>query len=101
MRSIFNGNRTIVASALFGLMAICPDIASAQETSKAVAGEASRSPRKVDLTTIESLLHQLQAEVQDLRVQVKDLKVRQESAQAESGELRKDLEQARSQLVAV
>ena len=101
MRSIFNGNRTIAVSALFGLMAMCPYIACAQETIKTVAGEASQSPQKVDLTTIKSLLHQLQAEVRDLRVQVKDLKVRQESAQAESGELRKELEQARSQLLAV
>jgi len=38
--------------------------------------------------------------VRDLKVQVKDLKIQQESAQAESVELRKVLEQTRSQLVA-
>jgi hypothetical protein len=96
MRSIFNGNRTLPVSALFGLLLMCPCIACAQKTSK--AGEASQAAQNVDLATIESLLHQLQAEVRELRVQVKDLKVRQESAQAESVELRKQLEQTRSQI---
>jgi len=99
MRSIFNGNRTLAVSALFGFLLMCPYIACAQETSRAAAAEASQAAQKVDLATVESLLHQLQAEVRDLRVQVKDLKVRQESAQAESAELQKELVQTRSQLL--
>jgi len=101
MRSIFNGNRTWAVSALFGLLPMCLQIACAQETSKAAAGEAPQSAQQGDLATIESLLHHLEAEVRDLRGQVKDLKVRQESAQAESTELRKELEQTKSQLVAM
>src|SRR5467141_1024240 len=99
MRSIFNGNRTLAVSALFGFLLMCPYIACAQETSRAAAAEASQAAQKVDLATVESLLHQLQAEVRDLRGQVKDLKVRQESAQAESAELQKELVQTRSQLL--
>ena len=99
MRSIFNGNRTLAVSALFVLLPMCPSIACAQETSKAAAGEASRAARKVDLATIVSLLQTLQADVRDLRAQIKDLKIQQESALAESVELRKELEQTRSQLV--
>jgi hypothetical protein len=100
MRSIFNGNRTLAVSALFGLLPMYPYIACAQQTSKAAVGEASQSAQKVDLATIESLLHHLEAEVRDLRGQVKELKVQQESAQSESAELRKELELTRSQLVA-
>jgi regulator of replication initiation timing len=100
MRSISNGNRTLAVCALFGLLPMCPYVARAQATSKAVAGEASQPAQKVDIATIVSLLQSLQADVRDLRAQVKDLKIQQESALAESVELRKELEQTRSQLVA-
>jgi len=38
-----------------------------QETGNADKTGASQSDKKVDLTTVASLLHQLQAEVRDLR----------------------------------
>jgi regulator of replication initiation timing len=100
MRSMFQAKRSLGVSALFGLLLLPPQIAFAQETGNAVRSDASPSAEKVDLATIAYLLHQLQAEVRDLRVQVKDLKARQESAQTESAELRKELEQTRSHLVA-
>src|SRR5258708_40145632 len=100
MRSIFNGNRTLAVSALFGFLLMCPYIACAQETSRAAAAEASQATQKVDLATVESLLHQLQAEVRDLRVQVKNLKVRQERAEGGAGGVQKHTKQARLPLPA-
>jgi len=100
MRSMFQAKLSFGASVFFGLLLLQPQIAFAQETGNVDTTGVSQSAKQVDLATIESLLHQLQAEVRDLRVQVKDLKAQQESAQAESAELRKELEQTRSQLVA-
>jgi len=100
MRSMFKGKRTPAVGALFGLLLMCAHIAYAQEARNAREGEASQSAQKVDLATIVSLLQTLEAEVRGLRVQVKELKIQQESAQVESVELRKELEQTRSQLVA-
>jgi len=100
MGSMFKRKRTLAVSALFGLLLMCAQIAYAQETRNAREGETLQSAQKVDLATIVSLLQTLRADVRDLKVQVKDLKIQQESAQAESVELRKVLEQTRSQLVA-
>jgi len=100
MRSMFKGKRTLGVGALFGSLLMCAHSAYAQETRNARDGEASQSAQKVEMATIVSLLQTLQADVRDLRAQVKDLKIQQESALAESVELRKELEQTRSQLVA-
>ncbi len=100
MRSIFKGTRTLAVSAMFGSLLMCPYSACPQETRNISTNAASQSAKKVDLATVESLLRQLEGEVRDLRVQLKDLKIQQDSAQAESAHLRKELEQARSQLVA-
>jgi hypothetical protein len=100
MQSMFQGNRTMGVSVLFGSLLMCPYIASAQGTGTAPTNEASQSAPNVELARIESLLRQLEAEVRDLKVQLRDLKLGQESAQAESTQLRKELEQTRSQLIA-
>src|SRR5215472_14743608 len=100
MRSMLNVQRTLAVNALFGLLLTCPRSASAQETRDTGTSQASPSAKKDDLSAIESLLRTLEAEVQDLKAQVKDLRIQQESAQTESTALRKELEQARSQLVA-
>jgi hypothetical protein len=100
MRSMVQGNRTLGISLLFGSLLMCPYIASAQETETVGTNEVSQSTANVDLATIESLLRQLEAEVRDLKVQLRDLRVGQESAQAESTQLRKELEHTRSQLLA-
>jgi len=97
---MFKGKRTLGVGALFGSLLMCAHSAYAQETRNARDGEASQSAQKVEMATIVSLLQTLQADVRDLRAQVKDLKIQQESALAESVELRKELEQTRSQLVA-
>ncbi len=71
--------------------------------SKPVYGQGSEQPasQNMDLATVGALLQQLQAQVQDLHVQVKELKAQQQSAKAESVELRKELDVAKSQLVAL
>jgi len=100
MRSMFYANRSLGVSAFFGLLLLQAQIAFAQETGNAGRSDASQSAQKVDLATIVSLLQTLQAEVRGLRVQVKDLKTQQESALAESADLRRELELTRSQIVA-
>ncbi len=100
MRSMFHANRSLGVSAFFGLLLLQAQIAFAQETGNAGRSDASQSAQKVDLATIVSLLQTLQAEVRGLRVQVKDLKTQQESALAESADLRRELELTRSQIVA-
>jgi outer membrane murein-binding lipoprotein Lpp len=67
---------------------------------------APRSPRaatsrgqQVDLSTVSTLLQQLQSQVQQLSAQVQSLVAEQESAQAESAALRRELDATRSQLL--
>jgi hypothetical protein len=100
MRRMVKRKRTLPVNALLGLLLMCPYNACTQEPRNTGTSQASQSAKKNDLATVESLLHQLAAEVRDLKVQVKDLKMQQESAQAESEQLRKELEQTRSQIVA-
>src|SRR5208282_717316 len=71
--------------------------------SKPAYGQVSEQPasQKMDLATIGALVQQLQAQVQDLHVQVKELNTQQQSAKAESAQLRKELEAAKSQLMAL
>ena len=60
---------------------------------------AQDSPQGMDIATVGKMIQRLQSQVQDLTVEVKNLKDQQESALAESAELRKELEATRSQLV--
>jgi hypothetical protein len=66
-------------------------------------GQGSEQPvgQQMDLATVGALLQKLQVQVQDLHAQVNDLKAEQQSAKAESAVLRKELEIAKSQLVAI
>jgi hypothetical protein len=66
-------------------------------------GQGTEQPasQQMDLATVGALLQKLQAQVQDLHTQVNDLKAEQQSAKAESAALRKELEIAKSQLVAI
>lgn len=57
--------------------------------------------QQMDLAAVGALLQKLQTQVQDLHAQVSDLKAQQQSAKAESEELRKELDIAKSQLVAM
>jgi hypothetical protein len=55
----------------------------------------------MDMSAAGSLLKQLQSQVQELHAQVTDLRKQQQSTQAESAELRRELEVAKAQLVAM
>lgn len=99
MRSMLKRKRALAVNTLLGLLLVCPYRASPQET-RSTGTSQEQSAKKDDLATVESLLRQLEAEMQDLKAQVKDLKMQQESALAESAALRKELEQAKSQLAA-
>jgi regulator of replication initiation timing len=85
-----------VRSLLILALGLCPEIACGQglNLEQAVASESA----KVDLARVGSLLQQLQNQVQELTAQVSALKDQQKSAQAESAELRRELNQAKSQL---
>src|SRR5882724_5803974 len=54
-----------------------------------------------DLATVGALLQKLQAQVEDLHAQVNDLKTQQLLTKAESEALRKELDQTKSQLLAM
>lgn len=71
---------------------------SAKGSAVNLTHDGSQTP---DLATVGSLLKQLQAQVQELNTQVKELKTQQQSEHAESAELRRELDAAKSQLVAV
>lgn len=100
MQSALKRKHTLAVNALLGILLLCPYSAYSQETRNARANQASQSAKKEDLSNVESLLRQLETEMQDLKAQVKDLKMQQESWQAESAALRKELEEAKSQLIA-
>ncbi len=94
MRGIMWAKRILRTCALAG---------SLLAQSKPVYSQGSDQPasQKMDLATVGLLLQQLQAQVQDLHAQVDDLKVQQQSAKVESEELRKELDIAKSQLMAL
>jgi hypothetical protein len=94
MRRIVWAKRILGTGALAGALMAQP---------KLTFGQSAESPanQKIDLTTVGALLQQLQAQVQDLHAQVQDLKVQHQIAKAESTELRKELDLAKSQLVAL
>jgi len=64
-------------------------------------GAEAAGGQKMDLAAVGALLQQLQVQVQDLHAQVKDLKAQQLSAQEQSAALRKELDDAKLQLVAL
>ena len=86
--------RMAAAGALAGALLALGSPARGQGTEQTV----SQQP---DLATVGALLLKLQAQVQDLHVQVTDLKAQQLSTKAESEALRKELDQTKSQLLAM
>ncbi len=88
-------------SAITCTILTCPAVAGGQSAGEPGTSTAQDSPQKMDLASIGSLLKQLQAQVQELNAQVNNLKTQQRSEQAESVELRKELDATKSQLVAM
>jgi hypothetical protein len=94
MRGIVSAKGMLETSALMSFLLLPLLSVCGQSTVQA-------SQQQVDLATVGKLLQQMQGQIQDLHIQVNDLKVQQQSANAESVELRKELEAAKSQLVAI
>ena len=89
---------------LWGLAAVIlasPEgvLGQAERSGKAEASQ--NGPQTMDPASVSALLRQLQSQVQELSGQVKNLKAQQESTAAESAELRRELEVAKSQFVAL
>jgi hypothetical protein len=74
-----------------------PRSASAQSARGETAEQENTT--QMNLATVGNLLQQLQTQVRDLSAQVMSLKARQQESLAESAELRRELESARTQLV--
>jgi peptidoglycan hydrolase CwlO-like protein len=94
---------SVILSAL-GLFALClgdATGASGQSTNDALQGAAAQSAQKANSDAVDDLLRQLQSQLQELRGQVKTLQEQQQSAQAESAELRKELDATKTQLAAL
>jgi hypothetical protein len=100
MRGRCWGNRILWVCGLTGVILAQAKCALAQSgtTEKAAVSE---NAQKIDLAAMGSLLQQLQSQVQELNGQVKTLKARQASAEAQSAELRRELDVAKLQLVAL
>jgi hypothetical protein len=96
MRSAAAG-KGIRALLMLGLtLVLRPYPASGQ--SAADEAPTPEAPAKVDLATMGSLLQQLQSQVQELNAQMSALKAQQKLAQDESAELRRELNQTKSEL---
>ena len=89
-----------VCAIVCGLFAL-PEAACGQTASETGSSVAQDSSQNMDMASFGSLLKQLQAQVQELNAQVTELKTQQHSEQAESAELRKELDAAKSQLIAM
>jgi hypothetical protein len=101
MRGMDLGRRILWVCGLTVAMLAQPNRAAGQTGSPASPGAGQQRPQTVDLATVDRLLRQMQMQLQELNGQVRVLKEQQESAQAESAELRKELEATKSQLVAL
>ena len=89
----------LLVTGLTGLILGDPESAFGQAGSDGAATQ--KSSKQMNIAAVGKMIEQLQSQVQDLTVQVKNLEEQQLSALAESAELRKELEAARSQLVSL
>ncbi|HTP68706.1 MAG TPA: hypothetical protein VMJ35_07350 [Dongiaceae bacterium] len=103
MRRIIHGKSILsLLFATFGSLLLAPySFGQIDSFGSTRAALVSAPPQQVDLATINSLLLQLQSQVQQLSAQVESLKSQRQSDQAESAALRRDLDAAKSQLVAL
>jgi hypothetical protein len=101
MRSTSWGKTISEVCAILCVLLARSEIARGQSVETPSSYPVQDFSQKMDLAAVGSLLKELQVQVQELNVQVKDLKTQQQSAQAESAELRKELDAAKSRLVAM
>ena len=100
MRGICKARQTLVGGVLAVLLLTQWHVTLAQNPPEAGTGRNSGSAQGPDPATLARVLQELQSDLQDLRGQVRDLKTQQLSAQAENGELRKELQEIKAQLAA-
>lgn len=81
------------------MLLVEPGIAAGQSSDGSNNGE--RSAQEANNASVGQLLLQLQSQIQALTSQVERLKQQQQSTQAESAELRKELDATKSQLLAL
>ncbi len=101
MRGTDWGKVTLEVCAILFALSASADAAHGQQAAEAGSGAPQESPQGMDISTVGALLKHLQSQLQELNSQVTDLRKQQQSTQAESAELRKELEAAKSQLVAM
>ena len=100
MRGFILGIRSIPAILFCSVSLFAPRLV-AQDAPQQSPAPAQSTDQKVDITTLNTVILQLQSQMQELNAQLKELKAEQESSQAESAALRKELEIAKSQLAAL
>jgi len=101
MRGISKGSHTLVAGLLAGLLLTQSHGTFAQSPPDGETTGHPDSGQGTDPAAIGHVLQELQSELHDLKGQVRELKIQQLSAQAESAELRKELEESKAQLAAL
>ena len=91
--------RILFACGLTGLILAGPKTAFPQDGNDTAPPKGTA--QQVNLAAVAKMITELQSQVQDLTFQVKRLEEQQQSALAESKELRKELESTRSQLASL
>jgi hypothetical protein len=99
MRGFSLGMRIVPATILCGGLFFAP--LRAQDAPQQSPAPAQSADQKVDITTLNNVILQLQSQMQELNAQLKELKAEQKSSREESAALRKELELAKSQLAAL
>jgi hypothetical protein len=101
MRGTSWGKAIVGVCAILCVLMARLDVACGQSAGAPGSNPAQDFSPMMDMAAVGSLLKELQLQVLELNTQLKDLKTQQQSAQAESAELRKELDAAKSQLVAM
>lgn len=96
MRGTVAGKSLRTLLMIASVLTLGTEMATAQLATE--EGANHKTPPRTDLATVGSLLQQLQSQVQELSAQVNALKQQQKTAEAESAELRRELNRAKSQL---
>ena len=97
MRNMFQVKRLLGVSVLLAFASWQSHTVSAQEAAEPSRAQASPAQSGPDLATLQMLVRELQGEVRDLRVEVRDLRTQQESARADSADLRNELGRSKAQ----
>jgi len=98
MRDFILGMRALPAIVMFAVSICAPSRLLAQGSQQPAPTLPPSSDQKIDLSALNSVILQLQSQMQELNAQLKELKAQQQASQAESAALRKELELTKSQL---